>query len=280
MTGHITWLTGSPDIPKTLSVEEKINSWFDKASKILRLNPAQTSYEIINKESDPSGEEHYKVQQYHNGIKVYNAEMIVHLKEGNIHQSNGHYTQSNLLPQPSSKAVRLVEDIKSTIKKEVDHFQEDHLSELKDLGISIESKQWQNELVYYKHNDDYRLTYYVQVYPHLADQLVYFVDAYSGEVLKKYSNICRSHHHSCSGHDHEHVSSHKKPVGSITEYRLALDGQAEADAQDLLGRIRRINTYEVSGTYFMIDASRSMHNSALSSFPNDGVGVILDDRYE
>jgi hypothetical protein len=53
-----------------------------------------------------------------------------------------------------------------------------------------------------------------------------------------------------------------------------VDGPATANANDLFGISRLINTYQVGSTYFFIDASQTMLNSSQSVFPNEPVGVI------
>ncbi len=271
--GQILWVEGKLELAKSLSTEQKVAQWFDRAAKTMEIDLASTEF-ITQEEISVSNkqEKHVRVSQYHHGIKVYNAELMVHFLDDNKIESNGRYVKTKDLPEMPTKEVISKEEVQSSLIGNLDNYQEDHLADLKNIGINLNADRWQNELVYYKHDLDYRLAYHIEVYPHLAEHLVYFVDATTGETLRSYSNICKSHNgHSSSGSETKCVS-HKNCKHTRTNQML--DGEAQADARDLLGAIRRINTYDVGGDYFLIDASRPMHNRVASNFPNDAVGVI------
>ena len=51
-------------------------------------------------------------------------------------------------------------------------------------------------------------------------------------------------------------------------------GPTTANAQDLLGTNRVINTFEENGTFFLIDGSRASYNPSLSSIPDEPIGAI------
>ncbi len=53
-----------------------------------------------------------------------------------------------------------------------------------------------------------------------------------------------------------------------------LDGPATANATDLLGQNRTINTYQVGNTYYLINSAETMYNIQQSNFPDEPVGVI------
>jgi hypothetical protein len=65
------------------------------------------------------------------------------------------------------------------------------------------------------------------------------------------------------------------PTGELANSEMPpLDGPATANANDLFGQSRLVNTYKVGNTYFFINAIETMFNSTQSSFPDNGVGVI------
>ncbi len=70
------------------------------------------------------------------------------------------------------------------------------------------------------------------------------------------------------------VSAHTGKL--VFAYRNThFDGPATAQAQDLLGQTRTIHTYQLGGTYYLLDASRPMFDPQRSQLPNNPVGAIL-----
>ncbi len=70
------------------------------------------------------------------------------------------------------------------------------------------------------------------------------------------------------------VSAHTGKI--VFAYRNThFDGPATAQAQDLLGQTRTIHTYQLGGTYYLLDASRPMFDPQRSQLPNNPVGAIL-----
>ena len=55
---------------------------------------------------------------------------------------------------------------------------------------------------------------------------------------------------------------------------LPPNGPAKANALDLNNNVQEVNSYEIDGNFFLIDASRSMFNAARSDLPHDPVGAI------
>lgn len=67
--------------PKSASNEEKVWNYLQNSSKSLGLNSTdvQKQLKIINHEKDSNGLNHYRLQQYIDGIPVYGAVQTVHL---------------------------------------------------------------------------------------------------------------------------------------------------------------------------------------------------------
>jgi Zn-dependent metalloprotease len=93
-------------------------------------------------------------------------------------------------------------------------------------------------------NSTPRPCYVVELRPNLRDRWRVFVDAADGRVIARYNATCS-------------------------------DGPQKADATDLHGRTRTIDTYLASGRSWMIDASRAMFKASQSTFPDKTVGTII-----
>ena len=104
----------------------------------------------------------------------------------------------------------------------------------------------------------------------------YFVDAGTGEMIDSYPTHCGFTHYTFEGEKaHSEAPHNHSSVNLLTkESEVLADGPRTATARDLFNINRTINTYEVNAGFFMIDASRPMHNPGSSSFPNDAQGVI------
>ncbi len=262
---NILWLNGRVSQDMNDSWEAKTNDWLAAATTVLKLDAEKTDFKPSKIWTDEIGQSHVKVQQYHNGIKVYNAEVILHAENDIIVSQNGNYVQSELLPNEKSAVIEadvITENIKSSLKDF-----DTNWNFLNGINHRIEKNQIEQELVYYKDNDEYKLAYHMTVYPHMAEHIEYIIDATDGRTIVERSIICKFHNHDnathkCNGH-HDHDIN-----------KSIVDGQATADANDLLGANRTIQTYDVGGDFFLIDASRAMYNSGSSTMPNSPEGVI------
>jgi len=260
---NILWLNGKVSQDINDSWQVKSDKWFKSASVILKLDAERNEFRSLKTWSDDIGHTHIKTQQYHNGIKVYNAEVILHAENDRVVSQNGNYVKSELLPNEKSNVID-ADVIRNNIKASLKRYNP-NWNFLNGINHRIEKNQIEQDLVYYKHNESYKLAYHMTVYPHMAEHLEYIIDAADGEIILERSVICKFHNHDnsarvCNG-DHNHNNN-------------MVDGQATADANDLLGANRTIQTYDVSGDFFLIDASRAMYNSGSSDMPNNPEGVI------
>ncbi len=115
------------------------------------------------------------------------------------------------------------------------------------MRATVAPEQWTAERVIFPERTppwQLRSCWHVTAYPDGLERWEVFVDTESGEIVFAYNNTHR-------------------------------DGPATAQATDLLGQQRTIHTYQVGGTYYLLDASRAMFNAARSQLPNNPVGAIL-----
>ncbi len=239
-------------------------------AKMLNLNDASSELREQSRIKE-QGAEHVRYQQFHQGIEVYGAEFRAHRYHGIWAKANGHIYPSpqlaSVIPSLSdSDAINVAtQDLRS-----MGIYHEISSDQLQFVGGSQASAK----LVIYHVNrksDAERLVYHVQIFPSVSQSWDYFIDAASGEIIRANKASCQFHadHRQTTdcahGHNHDdHESVAIRPP----------DGPATAVATDLLGVNRTINTYEVGGDFFLIDASRDMFSPSRSSMPNEPVGVI------
>lgn len=270
--GILSWFTADVSQNKSASMKAKVDNWFSSLSKKLNIDLEKESFQIKNVSIDKNGNKHIKVQQYHNGIKVLGGEIILHTKEEEIYLQNGRYIPSESFIKENDQPIsedRVLENIKSTLS----NFDE-QWNTLNKLEYTFNADQISKELVYTKINSEYKKAYHIEIYPNLGEHLTYIIDAVTGKTIKEYSTVCRFHNHDNEGFAPSTDNSNKHHDHSQCKHNTALDGLAEADAFDLLNQVRRINTYDVSDNFFLIDASRTMFNQSNSNMPDNPSGVI------
>lgn len=257
-------IEGNIDQGKASTWEAKAQIWLSETAELM-LQDEQTEFVKESLWTDALGQTHLKMDQYHNGIKVYDGEIILHATETDFNLQLGRYAPSSSLPTQKSATVS-TQQAKLIISENLENFQPDWI-EKTTLAIDKSTvNQWTGEVVYFKHKGAYKLVHNYIVRPNLAERFEYFVDAITGEVLDHWSTVCQLHNHkadeSCSGHHHK---PHNMPLPP---------GPEVANAIDLLGVNRRINTFEEGGNFFLIDASKSMYRPNLSNIPDEPIGAI------
>ena len=283
-TGLPIWISGTEKDAESIrnkSDENKCLSYLQAIKNPLRINDPATEFVMTKMEEDDLGQKHILMQQMFQGIKVYGSELKMHEKDGDIFLVNGRH-----FPTPEISTISPTinaRDVEDFVKTKFDNFKVLPA----DQKRFVSGEQLQSELVIYHVNENHRearLAYHITIIPSLTDRWEYFVDAHTNEVLNKYESICKIHNHahgSCSGHAHEGEDFLKKNENSKLEgnFKLpsntTLNGPVTANAIDLLGISRTINTYEIGGDYFMYDGSRSMFDAAASNLPSEPIGMIV-----
>ena len=277
--GSVQWMTGYTPPQKDLNIEDKAQLWLDYAQKEMNLNSNRNEFKPFQTWTDKLGEEHIKLAQYHQGLKVYGAEIILHHKNDRIYLQNGIYALDKELPKYKSDVIdeSLAQE---TVKNKLSNF-DDNWKKQNGIALPIDKAQWEKELVYYSHKGSYKICYFISVYPNLGEHYNYFIDASTGEVIDSYSTVCHFHHglgsdsKVASAHNHKNCN-HKHHRSNNAESFSALppDGPVVANATDLLNETREINTYEFNNNFYMIDASREMFNATSSELPDNPIGAI------
>lgn len=272
-TGLPTWIEG------TLMQEDMINrqdvgataiTFMDLNKKAFKLeNPAEEF--VLNKTLTDDIYTHSKYNQFYKGIEVWNSEIIMHFKDGIPYLFNGRFipTPNDIETRPGISLEQAVAIAKNL--RPIPDYTTEQLKLISENPIS-------GKLVIYTQIEKSvkgQLAYLITAHPSLVSRYQYFIDANTGQLIDEIKSSCSitgDHKH---GHqDHDILIDEKITLPEITNPAPPLDGPETANAVDLNGVTRTINTYLSNGNYFLLDASRPMFNSS-GPIPNDPTGAIL-----
>lgn len=292
-TGTPYLIRGTVDADPAKTRTQQVQDYLLAVKSVLKLDDPAQEFLVKKTETDELGYQHIRLQQQWQGVPVHGAEAILHENNGQFYLFNGRFHQSPKLAEVTPAIQPAAAE--QAVLLHVSGFETVKTLSPDDLFLVNTPQQAKAELViFYKENNAPRLTWHVTVVPNIAARYSYFVDAKTGEILSHHTEICKiaGHFHGvgsssvgslqsgdCSHESlnidalHEHVpeSDCQLPTGN---WELPPDGPATANANDLFGISRLINTYQVGNTFFFIDASQTMFKPAQSTFPNDPVGVI------
>jgi Zn-dependent metalloprotease/PKD repeat protein len=206
------------------TAEERFQSFFETTRKTTGISNPSESMKIKSIQTDELGIIHIKSVQYYKGVEIYGSESTLHFDQdkerftGRIfHLDN----ELNVNPDISANGAltKTVNNLKElTTYKELSKKEKDILHY--DLPLT--------NLVVFKNDDQtFSLAWEIEIRPNFIEIWKYFIDAHSGEILRKF-NATNS------------------------------DGPTTASAYDLNNVLRPINTYLEKGTYYLIDISKSM----------------------
>jgi len=263
------------------SIDEQVGVYLNTVSKSLGITDAAQEFLALEQHADEQEQTHVRLQQQFQGIPVWGSELLLHSKDGSPYMLNGRYyptpeleTIAAGITQAKALELALSEVKEHTSYVEVPATQRHLLS----------GDQQTAELVVYHIDNDHEqevLAWHITLLPNLMHRWEYFIHANTGEVLHQYKSMCQFFHGLVPGteHGHDHCNHHADQVEepAIDESPLKtsrINGEETATARDLKGINRTIRVYETGGTFYMIDASREMHNPSLSSFPNNPIGTI------
>lgn len=182
-TLYIEWAKDSSDLPLFIGgripaeqpdPERAARAFFDRYAALYAMADPYDELQLARLEKDPLGMHHVRFNQVVNGVPVFGAQLIVHLRDGFITAVNGTYfpnLQVNTSP-------RLTQDEALAIV-------------LEDVGDgAAEFRADRSGLVVYVENDQPYLTWKVNVFSwrNLGNWL-YFVDAVSGRIVHKLNQL-------------------------------------------------------------------------------------------
>ena len=275
-TGLPLRITGQVDYPgaslRSTSAEEHAYAYLNHLRTTLNIDEPQEEFRLVEQFRDDLGQEHIRLQQYWQGIEMWGSEILLHRRDGRIDLFHGRYQPSPryLDLEPALTGAQAVEWAMQDLKdlEKVVPFGK------KERFLAGEQIQGLRLVIYHeKEGGAPRLCWYLEAAAHPLSRWAYFVDARSGAIVHRYNLVCTFHTHvdPATGHA-PHTAD--RPTGINTVSGM-FDGPATANAIDVLGVPRTINTYEIQGQYLLMDASRPMYDAARSEIPDNPVGAIL-----
>jgi bacillolysin len=271
--GRPAFVEGKLENAKDLSLENQVFLWLSKLSDKMGIKDVDSEFKIESSETDALGYTHFRVSQYHGNAKVYYGNLIFHAKDGEIVSCNGHqFPTTTISSTPSLNSTESLRFANADLEKKM------NVQVLNELGKKLTgSESYKPELLVYhasENKDRSLLVWHHTIFPNVVDRWEYFVDANSGAIIHSYHNGCKIHagisgeNHSCDEHHHHHMESSEASL-------LPPDGPAIANASDLAGVSRSLNTYQLGNLFYLMDGSRPMFNLSQSKLPNDPVGALL-----
>ncbi|MCB0632794.1 MAG: M4 family metallopeptidase [Lewinella sp.] len=230
--------------------EEKIFAQLQALKKYLQIEDPDEEFHISKISEGANGYTHYLLRQFYRDVPVYGGELTVHLQNGVIQMLNGRsFPTPKISRVIAAMSKENAEQRAMTEVQKISTVQEMSASTREILGLDQSSA----ELILYhpaQQADQVRLVWRVEVVPNIHHREVYFLDAHTGDVIFQQNVLCKAH------------------------ADLPPTGPATGSASDLLGQNRTVHSYEIDGTFALIDASRPMFNPNISFDPGDPANVI------
>ncbi len=245
-------------------------AYLQAIQEIIELQQPQNEFIITKIETDALNQTHIRLQQVYKNVKVYGGEVMLHAWDAQIQLLNGRYypTPSLANVQPTISQNTAIESALQNVSKttRIQTFDQE-LQQITNI------KQATAELVIYHPNrkpDAEHLAWAITLHPNLNHRWQYFVDAKTGAILHKFSQMC-----TIEGCQMPDARPRLEPLStSVSNLTPNFFPPRTATTPDLFNINRTINTWQQGNTYFLIDASRPMFNAQESIFPGDPVGVI------
>jgi bacillolysin len=253
---------------------QKGQQYLDFFKRELKITDPRGEFVLVQESKDELQQSHLRLRQQYRGLEVYGGEVLLHLKDDKVYMLNGRYFAS---PQLKSVTPKITEanalQIAMAEIGKTEKIRTFGPQEILAVGQQVAKKQL---VIYHPQVRDEKATlcWYFEIASSFLSRWAYFVDAQTGEVLHKHSLVCKFNHAEgkTAPHTHGHLSIAEDQTLNLP---AALDGPATAQATDLLGVRRNINTYQVGTTYFLLDASKDMFQATASKMPDEPEGAII-----
>ena len=216
-------------------------AFFAENRDLFRLEDPAAELRLSEEKAGPDGATHLRYAQYHRGLPVWGADLVLHLRNGAPYAFNGNYRPSPRTDLPDTPGID-ADEARAAAWEALGS----PPRALPAWFTALEPAAETPRLCYWASGADepLRLAWRVEVRPDWTQRRRYFVDALGGEVLQAYDNAPR-------------------------------DGAARAGALGLDGVRRTINTYEQDGTFYLIDTSRPIFDPLTPDPVNARRGTIV-----
>ncbi|MEM6378355.1 MAG: M4 family metallopeptidase, partial [Bacteroidota bacterium] len=255
-------------------IENQVYAFLHDFKPTLQIKQPEAEFVVSKQDTDAQGMTHTRMQQFFEGIPVYGTEVIAHSKDGVIKLFNGQYfaTPSQL----NTRAQKTPEAAIAIVKADLGSFTRllafnPHLETL--TGEKQVSKQELTIFFSDPEGKQAHLAYEINIAANPLQKWTYIVDAQDGSILKKFNRVCSLHHDHAYDHPHaENIdwSQFKVPT-TLSENTVMFDGPRTANALDLLGQTRLVNSFQIADTFYLLDASRAMWQGLTGESFNGGI---------
>ncbi|MEO7426097.1 MAG: M4 family metallopeptidase [Fibrobacteria bacterium] len=220
-------------------------AYFQANRELFKLRDPAAELNLHEQHIDGLGSRHETFQQMLAGVPVWNGRITAHFdKAGTLYAVNACYPPTPVLPAGSewrldgTKAVaRAVADLSP--RSPLEDFNPETRALLAYAGPTAERNIWLDPESGAAHR-----AWQVEIRPNLCERWRYFIDGATGEILEKYN-------------------------------AANADGPKTANATDLMGTARALNTYQVGSTYYLIDGTRQgFSNAGLPSNPRGALWTM------
>ncbi len=222
-------------LKSALSSEEELFAFLEETREVTGIDNPQESFRIEELATDELGITHIMGIQQYRGIVIYGSQFGFHISSdkvrltGRIRCIRGAVDTSPALLAGEAEAIAAADLRKETVCKDLSEKEKQILGYREPLTRLVIYETEQGEPV---------LAYDIEIRPNFLEVWKYFIHAETGEIIRKYNGT-------------------------------ASDGPATANAYDLNGILRTIDTYLENGTYYLMNISENMFNASR------GEGIIL-----
>lgn len=232
---------GSPEVQAT----DAAHAFLQTYTTTLGMRDALHEFATERTSTDEQGNTHLHMQQMYNGIPVWGSDAVVHVDAaGNVYCFNGRYIPTPLTVATNNAAVSGTTAVTVAMNDLSARTAVTALSAADRALLGEDGPVVEQVIFPERQTQTPHLAWHVTARPNLIDRWEYFVDATTGAVIFKYYNTCT-------------------------------DGAATGTGTDLKGHAQTVHSYNVGGTYYMIDASRTMYDAGQSTPPEKLTGAIL-----
>ncbi len=232
-----------------LTLTDQANLFFTSLADDMRITDPGEEWYLTESLAEGAGSGRLSYMQTYHGIPVDQAECRLHVRNGRIHLFAGRYfpTPAEVATTASVSEHLAVQTARTTVNARPVQLSPDFLPEIADPFL----------VIYHPDKEAPLLCWKVELMAGAMHRWTVYVDAQSGAVVHQRQETCSLHH------------EHPQEVSPV------MDGPFTANALDLKGVTRLINTYQVGNTFFMLDGSRPMFKVGPSQLPGKPVGGIL-----
>jgi Zn-dependent metalloprotease/PKD repeat protein len=218
-----------------ISADEKFYRFLESTKHISGIQNPRETFRITNRHTDDLGITHIRSVQQYKGIEVYGTESTWHLDAQKERYTGSFFTsKTDIDVKPTVTSGSGISKVMADLKKNT-VVRELNADEKKLLHYDAPTYEL---MIVDKGQNEYRLAWVISVRPNLIQEWKYFIDAGTGEIIRKYNNT-------------------------------QSDGPTTANSTDLNNVSRSLNVYLEQGTYYLINMAETMYNS------QSGEGVIL-----